>query len=101
VLPGRPLSSPSAAMASGPPVEASDVTAARQQAAGTLRDLQGVGDIVMDFTKEFRNIWEALTASHEEEERFVEQVKGLIVEVDQHKASIGDSLVRACVCGDG
>lgn len=78
-------------MATGPPVEVSDVSAARQQATGTMRDLQGIGDIVMDFTKEFRNIWEALTASHEEEEQFVEQVKALIVDVDQHKAAIGDS----------
>jgi hypothetical protein len=82
-------------MATGPPVEVSDVSAARQQATGTMRDLQGIGDIVMDFTKEFRNIWEALTASHEEEEQFVEQVKALIVDVDQHKAAIGDSQVRS------
>jgi hypothetical protein len=74
-------------------VEASDVTTARQCTTATLRELGTIGDVVADFTKEFRGIWEALVASHTEEEGYVDQVKALLLEVDQHRAAIGDSLV--------
>ena len=81
-----------------PAVEASDVSAARQAANGAFSELQNIGDVVSDFTKEFRNVWEALAAGHAEEERFVDQVKSLLLEVDQHKASIGDASVRCAIC---
>jgi hypothetical protein len=80
-------------------MDLSDVSAARRDAQATLGDLQSIGDVVLDYSREFKKVWNALLSSHQEEEKCVEQVKGLMAEVEAHKAAMGDALVRASGVG--
>jgi hypothetical protein len=79
------------------PLEVSDLSSTRQVVNGTFSSIQNVGDVIADFTKEFRSVWETLSTAHSDEEKCVDQIKALLVEVDQHKASLADSLVRYSV----
>ena len=71
-------------------VEAVDMTAARDAAGTTQSHLDSIGDVVSDFAKEFKKLWQTISSSRESEEKRIDEVKALLLEVDQHEVSVND-----------